>query len=562
MSRNTRPSFLKSTINRFRRVDPPARNASANWLRGAGATVAALTLVLAGGAGTLAAAAPTPSPAASVRATATPTAAPTPTPAGPTAARPTPTAPVASASSTPIRARAATPTPTSTPTTVPTGGLPDMMSPGPVYDRWLAAGGMTGELGKPVHPLYCGLPRGGCFQAFAGGNIYQGPTGVWIVPAANMATWGSRGWEAGTLGYPTSDRWCTLPGGGCFQRFERGNLYTVPGGAQYVVDGAVLATWGKEGWESGHLGYPTSDLACTLRNGGCLQRFVGGVIYRVPSGQAYYVKGAIFGAWGAERWESGHLGYPTSSEQCWIRGGCFQTFEGGSIYFSPSTGAKFIKGEIRNSWGRYGWETGRLGYPTSNEQCWIRGGCFQTFTGGSIYWSPDGGAHPVFGEIAKKWGSTGWEGGHLGYPITDELCGLARGGCVQEYRGGLIYWSMDTGAHFVKGAIRGEYAETGWENGLGYPTTDEFCGLREGGCGQHFQGGSVYFTPRTGANAIVGPFVKKWAANGWETGWMGYPTTPTYLDNDNGYEFVWQEFDHAYLEAPANNPDDIYLERR
>lgn len=436
------------------------------------------------------------------------------------------------------------------------------MEPGPIYQRWLQSGGMTGELGAPKTRMFCGYVRGGCGQEFVGGKIYLGPTGVWIVPRANLARWEALGWGSGGLGYPTSDNWCTLPRGGCFQRFEFGSLYTVPGGEQFIVASTVLDTWGREGWEAGHLGYPTTDLQCFLRNGGCLQRFADGVIYRVPSGQAYYVKGSIFEAWGAEGWEGGHLGYPTSSEQCWIKGGCFQTFEGGSIYWSPSTGARFIKGEIRNAWGRHGWEAGRLGYPTSSEQCWIKGGCFQTFTGGSIYWSPEGGAHPVYGEIGRKWASTGWEAGHLGYPLTDERCGLAENGCVQEFRGGLLYWSMNTGAHFVKGAIRGEYADIGWENGAGYPTTDEFCGLRDGGCGQHFEGGSIYFTPRTGANFAWWTFQQKWAASGWENGWMGYPTTPTYSDNDNGYQFYWQEFEHAYLEAPASNPGDIMVQRR
>lgn len=407
----------------------------------------------------------------------------------------------------PARATTITATATATATPSPTTNLPEMMTPGPVYDRWLAAGGMTGELGKPVHPLYCTLARGGCFQAFAAGNIYQGPTGVWVVPAASMAKWGSRGWEAGTLGYPTSDRWCTLPDGGCFQRFERGNLYTAPGGAQYIVDGAVLETWGKEGWESGHLGYPTSDLACGLRNGGCLQRFAGGVIYRVPSGQAYYVKGAIFDAWGAEGWEGGHLGYPTSSEQCWIKGGCFQTF-----------------------------------------------------TGGSVYWSPAGGAHPVYGEIGRKWGSTGWEGGQLGYPITDEFCGLINGGCVQEFRGGLVYWSMNTGAHFVKGAIRAEYAAFEWERYIGYPTTDEYCGLKGGACGQEFEYSAIYFVPRTGTHVIDRPLFEFWVSQGAENSPMGYPIDDTYLD-DSARPSIWENFEFGYLESYLDDPSRVFWRR-
>ncbi|MCV4803044.1 hypothetical protein OFC41_30945, partial [Escherichia coli] len=47
--------------------------------------------------------------------------------------------------------------------------------------------------------------------------------------------------------------------------------------------------------------------------------------------------------------------------------GRFNVFEGGSIYWSPSTGAFEVHGAIRDKYAAVGWEAGILGYPLSNE---------------------------------------------------------------------------------------------------------------------------------------------------------------------------------------------------
>ncbi|MGY1741426.1 MULTISPECIES: LGFP repeat-containing protein, partial [unclassified Blastococcus] len=149
-------------------------------------------------------------------------------------------------------------------------------------------------------------------------------------------------------------------------------------------------------------------------------------------------------------------------------------------------------GAIRDAWGRTGWEFGRLGYPTTDENCGLRGGgCWQGFQGGVVHWSPASGAHATFGAIRDAWGRTGWEFGRLGYPTTDENCGLRGGGCWQGFQGGVVHWSPATGAHPTFGAIRDAWGRTGWEFGrLGYPTTDEFA-RPDGARVQYFQGGFI-----------------------------------------------------------------------
>ncbi|MCF6746704.1 DNRLRE domain-containing protein [Blastococcus sp. KM273128] len=234
------------------------------------------------------------------------------------------------------------------------------------------------------------------------------------------------------------------------------------------------------------------------------------------------VCGAIRDKYASSGGPYGSLGLPTTSEAC-PPGGCYNHFEGGSIYWSPSTGAHVVTGDIRDKWAYQGWETGRLGFPTTDQIC-PPGGCYNHFQGGSIYWSPSTGAQIVRGAIRDKWGSQGWESGRLGFPTTDDVC--PPGGCYNHFQGGSIYWSPSSGAHVVRGAIRDKWMELGAEAGpLGFPTTDDVC--PPGGCYNHFAGGSVYWSPATGAHDVQGAIRTAWGGLGWEAGWLGFPTSDT-----------------------------------
>ncbi len=197
------------------------------------------------------------------------------------------------------------------------------------------------------------------------------------------------------------------------------------------------------------LGAATSAVDCGLVNGGCLQRYEHGIIYWSSGTGAHYVKGAILEHWGWFGWEAGLLGYPTGDEQCGlVGGGCLSNFEHGTIYWSPTTDAHYVKGAILEKWGWTGWEAGLLGYPTGDERCGlVGGGCLSNFEHGTMYWSPDTGTHYVKGAILGKWGSTGWEGGRYGYPVSDEECRTGAGGtlCTSEFENGKIKWRSDGG---------------------------------------------------------------------------------------------------------------------
>nr|AIA88548.1 CAZy families CE1 protein [uncultured Nocardia sp.] len=65
-------------------------------------------------------------------------------------------------------------------------------------------------------------------------------------------------------------------------------------------------------------------------------------------------------------------------------GGSFITLENGSLYENPDSGKVFaVHGAIGDHWGTLGYESGRLGYPTSDETK-VDGGLAQTFQNGTL----------------------------------------------------------------------------------------------------------------------------------------------------------------------------------
>jgi uncharacterized protein with LGFP repeats len=109
-------------------------------------------------------------------------------------------------------------------------------------------------------------------------------------------------------------------------------------------------------------------------------------------------------------------------------------------------------------------------------------------------------AFQVYGEIGKKWKSLGGSKGFLGAPLTDETGTPDGVGRYNHFQGGSIYWTPKTGAHEVHGYIRDKWASLGWERGkLGYPTSDEF----QSGAARrsNFQHGYITWTAKGGAVA-------------------------------------------------------------
>jgi len=197
-----------------------------------------------------------------------------------------------------------------------------------------------------------------------------------------------------------------------------------------------------------------------------------------------------------------YLGNPVGGEYD-VAGGRGQDYTGGSIFYSSSTGAWAVHGAILGTYRNLGGPGGVLSFPTSDETGTPDGvGRFNAFagTGGSgIYWTPNTGAHAVQGAIYAGWASLGYERGPLGYPTSDETPtpdGVGRFNAFAGTGGSGIYWTPNTGAHAVQGAIYAQWASLGYERGpLGYPTSDEYA--IPGGRGSDFTGGTITWQAST-----------------------------------------------------------------
>jgi len=103
--------------------------------------------------------------------------------------------------------------------------------------------------------------------------------------------------------------------------------------------------------------------------------------------------------------------------------------------------------------------------------------------------------------IRDRWATTGYENGSLGYPTSEAICGLRNGGCFENFEKGTVMWSATSGAQLMlPGPIQQRWASQGFENGqLAYPTGGQTCSSDKTACSQTFQGGSISWTAAGGA---------------------------------------------------------------
>jgi len=397
---------------------------------------------------------------------------------------------------------------------------------GPVRDAWIADGAETSDLGYPTQDLPAAAAGVGQSAHFQHGSIYPSTAGPETLTGAIRDVWAGTGADRGPLGAPTSSN-ASLPDGvGEFATFTGGSIYRSPDTGTRALVGPIEALWTSRGAEQGALGYPTTSVSTAADGKGQFAHFQHGSVYWSSASGAHVVAGPVQDTWNSTGAERGVLGYPTQDLTTAADGvGQFSRFQGGSIYSAPATGTWVLRGPIETLWTATGAEHGVLGYPTTSVSPTADGtGQYARFEHGSIYWSPATGARAVLGPIETLWKSGGAERGLLGYP-TQSVSTLADGGQYARFEHGSIYWSPATGARAMLGPIETLWKGGGAERGvLGYPTSS--VSTARDGKGQYatFQHGSIYWSAATGARAMLGAIQDRWVADGAERGRMGYPT--------------------------------------
>jgi hypothetical protein len=112
--------------------------------------------------------------------------------------------------------------------------------------------------------------------------------------------------------------------------------------------------------------------------------------------------------------------------------------------------------------------------------------------------------HEVRGAIRERYKSFGGPDGFLGLPLTNESSVTDGQGKFNHFERGSIFWHPSTGAREIHGEIRNHWESLGWERSwLGYPISDqEGLADEDGGRVSSFQNGDIYWWPDDGACAL------------------------------------------------------------
>lgn len=133
---------------------------------------------------------------------------------------------------------------------------------------------------------------------------------------------------------------------------------------------------------------------------------------------------------------------------------------------------------IDQAWQAAGGDTSPVG-TKDGDVYGVGDGFAQNFSGGKIFFTPATGAHLLFGPILDKYQALGGPAdSDLGFPTIDEVAGLVGpDSLVSTFSASdkpAIFWTPDTGAWVVRGAINAAWDKLGGSAGtMGVPTGDE-----------------------------------------------------------------------------------------
>lgn len=138
------------------------------------------------------------------------------------------------------------------------GGSPPVV--GAIEAKYLQMGGCRSLLGAPISDETAAADGVGRYSEFEHGAIYWTPSlGAREVHGAIYDKWLSLGAETSVLGYPFRDETGVPDRSGRYSVFEHGSIYWKANLGAFEVHGKIRDKWAEAGWEAGELGFPTSD---------------------------------------------------------------------------------------------------------------------------------------------------------------------------------------------------------------------------------------------------------------------------------------------------------------
>ena len=349
------------------------------------------------------------------------------------------------------------------------------------------------------------------------------------------------------------------------------------------ADDAITAAWKQAGGDTSDLGPKQGETY--VAGEGFAHDFVHGKMFFTPVTGPRSMMGAIL-----DKYESlggpaaSDLGFPTINEARGLAGpdsrvSTFSASDKPLIYWTADHGAFVVRGAINAAWDKLGSSGGALGVPIGDET-YDGELATQTFSAGKISWNrltkafttvPPNLAGQLTGlqvpvdptaEINMAWRAAGGAAGPLGAKQGDQTP-AATGGLVQNFNGGKVFFSPATGANAVEADILSKYEGVGGPGGdLGFPIANEADGgLKPSSRVSEFSANDkpvIFWTPEHGAFVVRGAIKAAWDKLLGATGKLGAPVGDQRADKDDvtqkftGGQITWNSKKNTFTTQPAN----------
>jgi uncharacterized protein with LGFP repeats len=212
-----------------------------------------------------------------------------------------------------------------------------------------------------------------------------------------------------------------------------------------------------------------------------------------------------------------------------------QRYELGRMYWSPRTGAHYLRGQILDAYLRLGQTGSVLGLPTADSHPLAdKSGYVARLEHGAIFRAAGAPkAFALWGPIWSRYRAIGVTHSALGYPITDVKKAVDRKGSYAHFDRGAMFKFAGAAVRVIAGDIGATYRRVGFETGaLGYPQTGVTDTPDGRGRQASFEHGVIVGLPPAEPYAIFGPVYDEWVNRGGLLGPLGYPTSDVVTVDD------------------------------
>ena len=234
---------------------------------------------------------------------------------------------------------------------------------GDIYKKWLSL-----DLGKPIDILRSNKNTGIYWQEYEKGYVLgNAKYGFYESSGPIRQVWRSFGFEGGKLGFPVDDIRTNEKSGIVFQQYQKGYIVGKDDLGYYESTGKIRDYWHRFNFENGKMGFPISNIGTNTKTGIYFQEYENGFILGNDKYGYHESTGKIREVWRSFGFEGGKFGFPvddirtnTATNMTW------QQYQNGYIVGNDKVGFYESTGALREYWRKSGYESGKMGFPTSN----------------------------------------------------------------------------------------------------------------------------------------------------------------------------------------------------